>query len=94
MTCATVREKLAAQDPKNERRQMELMLAKAHVGEHAKAAAIAVNLEETVCADSEFLVDVARTYAQCAAAATGETALQAHYKAEAIRALREAVERG
>src|SRR5262249_13345458 len=40
-SCRAVREKLAAQDKENDRRQMELMLVLAHCGEHAPAAAIA-----------------------------------------------------
>jgi len=91
--CLEVREPLAARDKVNERRQMELMLVLAHVGEHKRAVAIAEELKRTQRGDSEFLIDVARTYAQCAAVVSDKADLKTRYEAEAIRALRQAVDR-
>src|SRR3954451_24781756 len=73
---------------------MELMLALAHCGEHARAAGIAAGLEKTVKPDAEFLIDIARCYAQCAAASPGDEALRGRYTAEAIRAAEAAVKQG
>ena len=92
--CRTVREKLAAQDKSNERRQMELMLVVAHCGDHTRAVKIATRLENTVKADAEFLVDLGRTYAQCAAAVPNAPDLQSRYTNEALRVLRAAVQLG
>jgi len=92
--CLHRRRQLADKDKVNERRKMELMLALAHCGEHANAVEMATDLEETIKPDAEFLIDLARTYAQCAAAAGGDTNLRSQYTAEAMRALRSAVARG
>src|SRR5262249_40991858 len=70
--CLKIRQALADKDKTNERRKMELMLVLAHVGEHAKAAEVAAELEKTVKPDAEFLIDLGRTYAQCAAAAPSD----------------------
>src|SRR5262249_45967765 len=86
-----IRRQLADKDPINERRKMELMLVLAHCGECEKAAGIATDLEKKVKPDAEFLIDLARTYAQCAAA---DGKLASRYTAEALRVLRAAVALG
>src|SRR5262249_26040358 len=91
--CRAVREKLAAQDKTNDRRQMEHMLALAHCGRHNEAAAIAARLLR-LAPDAELLIDLARRYAQCAAGATGDESLRSRYTNEAIEALRKAVKLG
>jgi serine/threonine-protein kinase len=90
--CRVVRDKLAAQDKGNDRRQMELMLPLAHCGKHAEAAAIAANLLGGVT-DGELLIDVARCYAQCAATSSDD-ALRQKYTTEAIQAIEKAVKQG
>ncbi len=91
-SCRTVREKLATRDKANDRRQMELMLPLAHCGKHTEAAAIATKLLSGMT-DGELLVDVARCYAQCAAATSDET-LRNHYMTDAIQAISNAVKHG
>jgi serine/threonine-protein kinase len=88
-----VREKMAAQDVGNDRRQMELMLALAHCGKHAQAAAIAAKLLNGV-PDGELLVDAARCYAQCAAAASVDEALRQKYFKDAFQAVEKAIKMG
>jgi hypothetical protein len=84
---------LAAKDAKNDRRQVELMLALPHCGEHARAAAIADKLR-TGAPDAEILCEVARGYALCARSAGGDAKLSGGYAAKALDALREAAGRG
>ncbi len=92
--CLELREKMATADPSNDARQMELMLALAHCGNHTRAAEIA----ETIRAgksDPELLFEVARCYAQCAAAVRVADAPKADtYAAQAIQALGEAIDDG
>jgi serine/threonine-protein kinase len=92
-SCRAVREKLAAQDKGNDRRQMELMLALAHCGKHTEAAAIAARLLGGVT-DAELLIDVARCYAQCATGSLGDEGLRPRYTKEAIRAVELAAKQG
>jgi serine/threonine protein kinase len=86
-----IREDLVARDQSNDRRQMELMLALAHCGEHARAAAIAEKYHQGESPDNELLIDVSRCYAQCSAAAAGDGDLQKRYAEAAVVALRAAV---
>lgn len=93
--CRQIREELAKKDPKNLRRRMELMMVLAHCGEHARAAALAEKvLKETAKDDNELLLDVARTYAQCAAADDADAALRQQYLTRAEEALQAAVKHG
>ena len=92
--CLEIREKLAAADQKNEVRQMELMLALAHCGEHARAAQIAAEVRAGKSKDRELLFEVARCYAQCAAAAAADNKLGETYADQAVEALSEAVAQG
>ena len=92
-SCLAVREKLAKQDPGNDRRQMELMLVLAHCGKHTEAAAIATKLLGGVT-DGELLIDVARCYAQCAAAVKGDESLRERYFKEAMQAIERACKQG
>jgi tetratricopeptide (TPR) repeat protein len=87
-----VREKLATQDKDNDRRQMELMLPLAHCGKNTEAAAIAAKLLAGVT-DGELLIDVARCYAQCAAASSDEATRQ-RYATDAIQTIEKSVKQG
>lgn len=91
--CLKIREELASKDNINERRQMELMLVVAHCGDHVGAAEIATRLEKSVKHDAEFMIDLGRTYAQCAAASSTPD-FKTRYTSEALRALRAAVKLG
>ena len=89
-----LREEIAALDPLNDARRMELMLALATCGEHVRAVEIA----EAVRAgskDPELLCEVARCYAQCSAGLRDTDANQAvAYADAAIVALSEAIDDG
>ncbi len=89
-----LREAIAALDPSNDARRMELMLALARCGEHVRA----VELAESVRAgskDPELLCEVARCYAQCSAGLRDTDASQSvAYADAAIAALSEAIDDG
>ena len=89
-----LREAIAALDPLNDARRMELMLALASCGEHVRA----IELAEGVRAgskDPELLCEVARCYAQCSAGLRDTDANQADaYADAAIAALSEAIDDG
>ena len=89
-----LREAIAALDPNNDSRRMELMLALASCGEHVRA----IELAEGVRAgskDPELLCEVARCYAQCSAGLRDTDASQADaYANAAIVALSEAIDDG
>jgi eukaryotic-like serine/threonine-protein kinase len=98
------RERLAGADPTNSYRKIELMLAQARCGEHARAAKNAAALRTSTSGDSAFLYQVACGYALCISgvahekAATSltpeEHALQKRYADEAIEILRVAIRKG
>jgi hypothetical protein len=73
---------------------MELMLAQAHCGDHMRAAVIAEKFVERESPDNEVLIDVARCFAQCSAAAGEADELQAVYAKKAIDALDNAIAHG
>ncbi len=88
-----VREALVARDATNDRRQMELMLALAHCKQHVRAAEMAATYRQKPEADNELLLDVARAYAQCAAAVS-EPAEAAGYCEQAVEAITAALANG
>lgn len=90
--CRIVRDKLATQDKSNERRQMELMLPLAHCGKQAEASTIATKLLGAE-PDRELLIDVARCYAQCAAASADET-IRKKFTTDAVQSVAKAVNQG
>ena len=89
-----VRHALAEKDPTNDRRQMELMLALAHCGQPQQAAELAEKYRQSQAADNELLLDVARTYAQCAAAVMDMPEETDRYAGLALDAIRAAIEQG
>ena len=92
--CLAMREKIAARDPRNESRQRELMLAVARSGDHRRAAMLAERIR-TGQDDPERLIDLARCYAQCsAAAATDAPASTEAYAERAEATLRDACAAG
>jgi len=89
-----LREAIAALDPNNDTRRMELMLALARCGEHVRAIELAEALR-TGSKDPELLCEVARCYAQCSAGLRDTDANQAvAYADAAIVALSEAIADG
>jgi tetratricopeptide (TPR) repeat protein len=88
-----VRQLLADNDPANDRRQLELMLALAHCKQTDRAAALAAKYRQRPKADNELLLDVARCYAVCATHSE-EPARASHFANEALEALTEAVANG
>jgi hypothetical protein len=95
--CLDIRQKLAAKDPNNVRRQMELLLILPRCGQHAGAAERAARLEGGPNVDRELLVEVAQCYAQCAAAAelkAEDSRLRQEYLDRAVAAIRQALAKG
>ncbi len=88
--CRRIREPLA---PQNVRRQMELMLVVARLGEHFQAAALAEEVARQGNVDPEMLIELGRTYAQ-SAAATEDAALRQVYESKAVAAVSQAIEQG
>jgi tRNA A-37 threonylcarbamoyl transferase component Bud32/tetratricopeptide (TPR) repeat protein len=92
--CLQIRKELAASDPRNDRARMDLMLVLPHCGEHKQAAELAEALRTGRQNDRELLVTIARCYAQCAAAVSGDTPLAAQFEQKALGALQAAVAQG
>jgi serine/threonine protein kinase/tetratricopeptide (TPR) repeat protein len=89
----SIRKDLVERSPENDRRQMELMLAQAHCGEHQPASALANKYASSGSPDNETLIDVARCLAQCSQA-TDDPALRSEYSSRALGALGTAVAQG
>jgi tetratricopeptide (TPR) repeat protein len=89
--CFRVRDELAAKDPGNDRARMDLLLVFPHCGEHEQAARLAETLRAGRRNDRELLLVIARYYAQCAAAVSGDTPVAAGYEQMALKSLRAAV---
>jgi tetratricopeptide (TPR) repeat protein len=92
--CLQIRNELAANDPRNDRARMDLILVLPHCGEHAQAAKLAEALHTGRQNDRELLLILARCYAQCAAAVSGDTPLAARYEQKALESLQAAVTQG
>jgi serine/threonine-protein kinase len=89
-----LREAIVALDPKNDARRMELMLALARTGADSRAIEIAEEVRAG-SKDPELLCEVARCYAQCAAALRASDVPRAEaYADRAIAALAEAIDEG
>jgi hypothetical protein len=73
---------------------MELMLALAHCGKHMQAAAIAEKYRQSKSPDNELLIDLARCFAPCTAAAADDVVLRKAYSESAIAALSAAIAQG
>jgi serine/threonine protein kinase/tetratricopeptide (TPR) repeat protein len=91
--CLAIREKLAT-DNKNERRQADLMLVLAQVGDHTRAATLAETLRERASRDPEVLIETARCYAGCLAGVTDNATLQKQYEQKAVQAVVDAIASG
>jgi tetratricopeptide (TPR) repeat protein/tRNA A-37 threonylcarbamoyl transferase component Bud32 len=92
--CLQIRNELSANDPKNDRARMDLILVLPHCGEHEQAAKLAEALGTGRQNDREMLLVIARCYAQCAAAVSGDTPLAARYEQKALDAIQSAVAQG
>jgi len=88
-------QQLVDEDPKNDRRLMELMAALAHVGKVDQAAAIAGRLGTLPNVDNELRVELAGCYAQCARGTPeSQSARKADFLFKAMDNLRAAVANG
>jgi tetratricopeptide (TPR) repeat protein len=92
--CLQIRDEMAAKDPRNDRAKMDLMLVLPHCGKQEPAAQLAETLRTGKENDRELLLMIARCYAQCAAATSGESPLRAQYELKAVQALQAAVAEG
>jgi tetratricopeptide (TPR) repeat protein len=92
--CLQIRNELAGNDPRNDRARMDLILVLPHCGEHERAARLADALRTGRQNDRELLFTIARCYAQCAAAVSGDTPLAARYEQKALDSLQAAVAQG
>jgi tetratricopeptide (TPR) repeat protein len=92
--CLQIRNELAANDPGNDRARMDLILVLPHCGEQEQAAQLAETLRTGRQNDRELLIIIARCYAQCAAAVSGNTPLAARYEQKALESLQAAVTQG
>jgi tetratricopeptide (TPR) repeat protein len=92
--CLQIRDGLAANDPRNDRARMDLLLVLPHCGEHEQAARLAETLRTGRRNDRELLLILARCYAQCAAAVSGDTPLAGRYVQKALESLQAAVAQG
>jgi tetratricopeptide (TPR) repeat protein/tRNA A-37 threonylcarbamoyl transferase component Bud32 len=92
--CLRIRSELAAKDSSNDRARMDLILVLPHCGEHERAAKLAETLRTGRQNDRELLFVLARCYAQCEAAVSGDTPLAVGYEQKALESLRAAVAQG
>jgi tRNA A-37 threonylcarbamoyl transferase component Bud32/tetratricopeptide (TPR) repeat protein len=92
--CMQIRDELAARDPRNVRFKMDLMLVLPHCGKHEQASVLAETLRTGREKDRELLLMIARCFAQCAAAGSGDLPLRARYEQKALEALQAAVAHG
>jgi tetratricopeptide (TPR) repeat protein/tRNA A-37 threonylcarbamoyl transferase component Bud32 len=92
--CLQIRNELAANDPRNDRARMDLVLVLPHCGEHEQAAKLAEALRTGRQNDRELLFVIARCYAQCAAAVSGDTHMAARYEQKALESVQAAVAQG
>ncbi len=91
--CLEIREMLAA-EPGAKMPQVELMLARARCGQHARAVAITAKLVATDPKDEQIYVQAACGYALAAGAAGSDAALARRYTDSAVDCLRTAKARG
>jgi tetratricopeptide (TPR) repeat protein/tRNA A-37 threonylcarbamoyl transferase component Bud32 len=92
--CLQIRNELATNDPRNDRARMDLILVLPHCGEHEQAAKLAETLRTGRQNDRELLLTIARCYAQCAAAVSGDPPLAGRYEQKALDSLQAAVAQG
>ena len=64
--CLDLRKRLANDDPKSERRAIELLMVRSRVDDHAAVAAAAAEMEKKPNLDREVLVELAQCYSQMA----------------------------
>jgi serine/threonine protein kinase len=92
--CLRIREELAAKDPTNYRRKINLMLVLPHCGKHVDAAQLAESLRDGREKNRDFLFDAAKCYAQCASASSKDAVLRPRYQQAALAALEACVAQG
>jgi tetratricopeptide (TPR) repeat protein len=92
--CLRIRAQLAANDPTNDKRKLELLLVLARLGRQASATRISREvLSQVKQLDIELLLDLARAYAQCSVADPNASGAEAH-RINALYAIRQAIAQG
>ena len=92
--CLALREQMAQEDPKSERRVIELLLVRSRTDKHEDVAADVAKMEQKPKLDREVLVELAQCYSQMAARLTGEDKARAQYLNQALGLIRRALEQG
>jgi tetratricopeptide (TPR) repeat protein len=92
--CLKIREALAAKDAGNYGMKKDLLVALARAGTHEKAAELAEKLRRGHEKDTDFLIHVARSYAQSSLAVPDNPSLRQKYLELALAALEAALGHG
>jgi hypothetical protein len=92
--CVEIRQELADKDVSSYRKKVDLLEVLARLGHHEKAAQLAESLRLDHQKDADFLICVARSYAQCSLAVPDNSALKRHYMEMALAALKAAFLQG
>jgi eukaryotic-like serine/threonine-protein kinase len=89
-----LRKKLADDDPKSERRQIELLLVQSRTSAHKSVADMATKILQKPNLDREVLVELAQCYSQAAASVSDDSALRQIYINQALDMLKRAFKQG
>ena len=92
--CLALRERLASDAKENERRAIELALARSRTGDHVVAAAAAAAIEKKPNLDRELLVELTKCYSQLAGRLPDGAEPRARYLARALDLLGRAAAKG
>jgi tetratricopeptide (TPR) repeat protein len=92
--CLRLRETLAADDPKSERRAIELLLVRSRTGGRDAVVAGAAKLEANPGVDREVLVELAQCYSQMAADPAADGKRRAEDRDHALALVRRALAQG
>jgi serine/threonine-protein kinase len=92
--CLDIRQELADKDASSFKKQVDLLEILARSGKHERAAALAEKLRVGHEKDADFLVNAARSYAQCSSAAKNDSALERKYQELALAAVQTALAQG
>jgi serine/threonine-protein kinase len=90
--CLEIRDSLAAKDPGNYRKQVDLLEVLSRLGAHKRAAELAEQIRRDHAKDPEFLIRAARCYAQCSLAVPEASAAREAYRNKAIEAAQSALD--
>jgi serine/threonine protein kinase len=94
LECLGIRQELSGKDPSSFRKKLDLLEVLARAGKHGQAAQLAEQLRLHHQKDGEFLISLARAYAQCSLAVPDNRSLKEHYLEKALAAVQTALEQG